>query len=950
MRRLLVIAVVLVAVLAAGEWLVESVDHERRRVLLEHRLSDAIGLDLSIRGDLHMELLGGLRLVATDVVVSNLQGRSSPHLVEIGGVDLDLKAWRLLQGVIEVEALHLVDTELYVEPDAEGRIGLTADVEALTDEPPRDRVALRIQEVELEELRIFYLPGPGHTVVSAHFDLLSVRAEPLEGPLHLEAEGELDGGPFDLTARLGPLSELLAPTQPYPLYLQGRVLEAEVEAEGTVEQPRHMGGLDVTISGRVPDLSVLSHSLDREIPRTGPLRVSARLTNANGPFALEDLRLTTEQAKPVRAEITGSIADLRRLRGINLELDLRTEGAEFLNRIAERRIDMIRALEAKLTVSDADGSLGVEGEMHASGRDDSVAIDLVGGQDDLSGLSEIDVTAGLRSRDVRVVARALGLQRPLPAIGPLVANGRLRDRNGSLGVDGLDVKIGHRDETWVELRGSIADVIQRTGVQLEAEFGAADLRHVRMFLERDPPAIGPFRGSATVSDLDGSMGVDRFEIKGGDDEQLHIDLAGKLDDLSETDEITLEARLSARDLSLVGRLFDVDLPDIGPVEFDGRVTGSNERLVSDGRIRLDKTIMKGSGAASFSTGGRPRVRARLASPHVRLRDVGIEPPDEPEDRPRGEASADARDDGFFGPDPLPLDRLRLVDADVELRVGRVTGRSGLELEDVRLGVRLTDGELVVRDFDTGWKGGRLDSQMRVDSGTPNPVLVLESRATGLEVARLASQFEGETRRAGVVDLSVGLRAEGRTWPEIRSSLSGRLWLVVRDGAITSRYVSQFLRTVLRVSIPALRVKEMVSVGCTVGEFKVRDGIATIETMVLADEEATVTGQGSIDLGRGTYDLRLTPRAHDPGFLSMAVAVDVSGPLEAPQVRPVHRSIATSAAQAVFSNLMRPGRFVARLRSQAPEETAADFCTRAQAGLPEIQPVVARDGLPVSGSN
>jgi hypothetical protein len=943
MRRLVLVAIAVVAALVAAEWLFEPLGTERQRALLERKLSDALGLQVSIRGDLHLELLRGLRLVATDVVVANLPERSSPHLVEIGEVDLDLSALRLLRGIVEVNALYLLDTELHVEPDAEGRFGLAADVEALTEEPQRDPVALRVHELELERLQVFYTPRPGEPVVSARFARLSLRAEPLEGPLEVAAEGELDGGPFDLEARLGSLDELLEPTGPYPLRVEGRVLELELEVEGTVDEPRSLGGLDVAVSGSVPDLTVLSRGLDRDLPSTGPIRFSTRVTNAKGPFALADMRIATEQAEPIRAVLTGSIADVRELRGIDVTLDLNAEGAGLLPWPAERRLETFLSLEADLVASDEDGTLGVEGELHASGRDDSIAIDLVGGQDDVSGFREIDVRAGLRSSDLRVLARAAGLQQPLPAIGPVVARGRIRDRDGKLGVDDLDVRIGQRDDSWLELRGAIRDVVGQAGVTLEATFGAADLHHAQAFTERELPDIGPIRGTATLSDGDGSLGVERFTVKGGVPKKLHVELAGKFDDVRETDEITVDARLSARDLSLVGELFDADLPDIGPVEFEGRVTGSNERLVSKGSARLDQTTLKGEWSASFATGDRPRVWARLASPRIRLRDVGIEPRDVTPDRPR--RAAQARD-GFSAQDPLPVEQLRVVDLDVELQAERITGREGFEAHDVKFGVGLEDGELVVRDFDADWRGGRLDSQLRVDSSTPDPVVALNFEATGLEVARLVSQFEREPVQAGFVDLSLGLSAEGRTLADFRSSLDGTAWLVIRDGVATSRYAREFLRTLVRVSVPSLRVGEAVSVGCTVVDFGIEAGVATAETLVLASRDATIRGRGTVDIGRGLYDLRLEPRPHDPGLLSLAVAVDVTGPLNAPDFRPVRRTLATSAAQAVVSNLMRPKRFITRtLRGTPTRRGHEDFCAEARGGRPELRPIVAQEDWP-----
>ena len=71
----------------------------------------------------------------------------------------------------------------------------------------------------------------------------------------------------------------------------------------------------------------------------------------------------------------------------------------------------------------------------------------------------------------------------------------------------------------------------------------------------------------------------------------------------------------------------------------------------------------------------------------------------------------------------------------------------------------------------------------------------------------------------------------------------------------------------------------------------------------------VSGAGRIDLAGDRYHLLLSPRARDPGLVSVAADVEVSGPLAQPRIRPVPRSIATSAARALVSNARRPADFV-----------------------------------------
>jgi hypothetical protein len=87
------------------------------------------------------------------------------------------------------------------------------------------------------------------------------------------------------------------------------------------------------------------------------------------------------------------------------------------------------------------------------------------------------------------------------------------------------------------------------------------------------------------------------------------------------------------------------------------------------------------------------------------------------------------------------------------------------------------------------------------------------------------------------------------------------------------------------------------------------GIASVDSFMLKGATETVYGSGKIDLVKGHYDLLLTPTTSQPGLLSVAAQVEVVGPLDDPQFRPVKRTIALSAARSLISTVLRPARAV-----------------------------------------
>jgi hypothetical protein len=100
-------------------------------------------------------------------------------------------------------------------------------------------------------------------------------------------------------------------------------------------------------------------------------------------------------------------------------------------------------------------------------------------------------------------------------------------------------------------------------------------------------------------------------------------------------------------------------------------------------------------------------------------------------------------------------------------------------------------------------------------------------------------------------------------------------------------------------------------------------VASVEEFLLQAPNIIVTGQGEIDIGRNTVDLRLTPKVRDPGLLSMAVSVNVRGSITDPAYSSVRRTIATSVAEGLIRNAMRPARALMRPLRAEPE--TADAC-------------------------
>jgi hypothetical protein len=907
-RRIVVLAV-LAGLVVAGDLAVRRIQFDERDV--ERRATNLLGLQVTVQ-EFHLELLPLPRFEAQGITVANLPDRPSPHLAEIGVLDLGFRVLGLLFGTLEIDHVRVFDADLYLEPGPQGGI----DVPYAP--PPSTGFStggwsLVVRAFDVDDLRIHYRAGEGEEVWGITFEDLDLSTPGADAPIELHARGELDGGPFDLRGELGPLRALEEPTAPYPFAVRGEILDSAGTARGTLADPFQLEGFDVELSARV-DLSALDLTTGFPVSSLGPLDVSGILTDAHGSLGAKDLRVATVYDDALRLEVSGSVRDIAALQGVDLSFRIGADDADFLEPFVGRGFAGSGSFATDATLSDADGSLGVEGELHAdwAGR---VRLDVEGQYDDLASMDEVDVRSRLIARDVKAIGELLGLETTLPPIGPIDAAATLRDDAGVLGFDAISIEIGTRDEMWAQARGSIRDLLTLEGVRLEVEFGAADLRRAAPYVGSDLPDLAPVEGSAKLSDRDGSLGVEQFTLRAGREGLLDLEATGSFDDLRSIDEIDVDLRLTAQDLTVVAGAFGAKLPALGPIELTGSLTGSNERLSYEGKARIDRTRFDGKWRASFAAGERPRLWARLYSPHIHMEDLHIQPESDWEESDLPEA---------LEPRPLPwYDHLRQVDLDVVVRADGSSGRSGPGPR-FQGAAQLEDGDLVV-DYRADGAWADVQARLRANAQTADPELELQLNVDGLDTRQVFEQLTGDLEQTGLLDLRADVTTRGRTPDEMRAQLDGSMRAMLRDGTLISDYARLFTFDIIAVSFPTFQSPSRAPrVACGVLDLAFERGTADVERLVLQGLETRVSGEGTFDLERGELDLTLAPQCFDPSLVRAAATVHVSGPIQRPDIRADARSIATSLADGVVSNLRRVTRPILRPLG-LKKEPLADEC-------------------------
>jgi hypothetical protein len=538
----------------------------------------------------------------------------------------------------------------------------------------------------------------------------------------------------------------------------------------------------------------------------------------------------------------------------------------------------------------------------------SVAGEIAGAK--VSGAGSVDASGSLPDLDLQIEAQAehlailaSALQRELPELGPVSAKAHLKLHDGRLGLSDIDLRVGNRDEAWLELSGSVGDLSGRQHFALRADFGITDV-HALGPLVGDPPDIGSITGHLTVHDRSGHPGVEEFEVVGGRAGVLEIDAEGRFDDVHGVDGLDARVDLKVRDLAVLGELFRVSLPALGPAEFSGQVEGKAGEVDTDGvRGRLGKTHFQGSFSAVFHEGARPRLLADLEIPRLHLDDLGIRPTPAssapPDDVPR-ERAADRPP--VFSREPFDLAPLRAVDARLTLRTGPVSGAAGPVLASQKLDATLEAGKLSVRSSAIGASGSTLTTELSLDATTSPAALELRGHAEEIRLEGIVEQFRDAAAYSGWVTAKLDLRSAGASPHALAAGLRGELVVSCEGGRIAVESATYLTRDVFRAIRRVGSGPESEALNCFFLRLEFRDGVGTVGPLLLDAEDLVVYGKGQVDLGRETVELVLVPRPRRRSPLSTAATVRVKGPLRDPNVQVDKASLVTSTAGAIVGSV------------------------------------------------
>ena len=206
--RKLAIAAALAVLLAALLLAVFNLDYSRYRHRVEDYVTAATGRTFVIDGQFQASLGRSIFVRAEDIRLANADWGSSPEMLQIGVLELQINLWSLISGPTWVQNLMLADTNILVEANADGVSNWEFDrTMAAPDSEALGLIGIVLQQVEIQKLHVEYGKGrlDGSRTLSARH---CTTKEDSEGMLRLNCDASMDDRPIEVSAQFGPFENL----------------------------------------------------------------------------------------------------------------------------------------------------------------------------------------------------------------------------------------------------------------------------------------------------------------------------------------------------------------------------------------------------------------------------------------------------------------------------------------------------------------------------------------------------------------------------------------------------------------------------------------------------------------------------------------------------------------------------------------------------------------------
>jgi uncharacterized protein involved in outer membrane biogenesis len=671
-------------------------------------------------------------------------------------------------------------------------------------------------------------------------------------------------GPVDLVLLIaGPFGR--ASVEKVDLRL-GTPEQTEMRVRGRIKDVFAVQGIELSFNAQGNDAAELENFIGKPMPIRGPYTISGYVTDGlDKALVCHDLKLTlgnNEVAGLLELQMAGDNPQLNAAL-FSQKLDL-----ESAVPVQPENQEVLKALHAlgpiRLAVSmlDPGRKPGVSTIDVHMGTRELVEVIIKGGIQDVFSLRGVDLHLAVQGNEFRRLHELF--RKPLPLKGSFSFRGRVLDpESGVYRLDELEATLGKNDiRGWVEAR--VEDP-----VRIRAEFVSQDI---------DLNALGPMDGTGAellrhlkswsietrVAPFRERVFVESFHISLKAPDIAKAKLTGAIHDLFRWQGIDLTFSMQGDDPVVLKEITGRSFPFSGPFSLTGRVTNPKVDLyeIRDFNAAFGDNTLDGAFDLNLST-PRPRLAADLSSRNLDLRPL-FSKPEQDSDKKAELVKGKKSNTRVFPGNPLPLDHLQAIDAEVKLQAAQILFPR-LALDNAAVHMKIDDGHLEILPLRGAIGGGTADGGFTLSRDGATAKAALKFKASQVDLGAMLAELGVPKSIEGILRIEIEAQARGDSIGALMAGLNGKAVFVVADGRIYNKYIDLLggglFREVYLLMTPFSQKEPFSELTCHINRFDIKEGLAASKIWVTDTKYTTVRGGGEIDLENEKMDMafRMSPK-------------------------------------------------------------------------------------------
>jgi uncharacterized protein involved in outer membrane biogenesis len=637
--------------------------------------------------------------------------------------------------------------------------------------------------------------------------------------------------------------------------------------ELTIDLKANYKGQQLTFSGKTGLVSAAMAS------KRFPLELSGAFSNAT-------------------IKIEGSLDNVLELKGIDIKVQTSGENlaklklTDYIQLPKTNAFDItghLKGSKESLALNDVSGNLFVS----------DINLSFSGSVGDMVALSGIDLKLDGSGRDLSEIGPIIGQK--LPATDKFALKGQMTGSTKILSLREAHGYAYHGDLS-LAVDGGIEDLLHFDGVDLVVKGSGKDLSEVGRIIDEKLPATDAFTVEGRLGGSAKSLSLQQAQGSAHRG-SLNLTLNGGIEELPALNGINFSVKASGKELAEIGPLVGAELPELGPFDVSGKLSGSAKAIALEDFLALvDKSDFNGMAKLEFLK--RPKITVRLESSVIDFTAL-MKSLEKYSQKP---AKKDKQKRRLFSDDPLPFDVLRKVDADIVIKARNIHAKDA-QLEFGHLTLKLENIDLSIDRLEATYKKTKISANLHIDPGSP-PQVAAHFLVQSFNLGDFLKETEKSDQVRAIVDIAAHGKSRGDSVSGLMANLDGSIGAVMGEGYLT-KYLNLLSVNLSQKVISFWGHHEQADqIQCAVVQFDIEKGIADSQAFVFDTQAGILTGEGEINLGTEQINFLLVPKPEHPS-LSLSTKLRVSGTVMEPKVRPDAVSLLTGGVKLLSTLAVGP---------------------------------------------